>query len=62
MAVGRSPDEEVSLYSQAVVSTGGETGSGESTSEGDFRGVGDEGVSAIAFLLIRVLIKVVNKG
>jgi hypothetical protein len=41
---------------------GGEVGGGESTSEGDFRGVGDEEVSAIAFLLIRVLIKVVNKG
>jgi hypothetical protein len=42
MAVGRSPKQKVSLYSQAVVGTGGEVGGGESTSEGNFRSVGKE--------------------
>lgn len=42
MEVGRSPDQEVSLYSQAFVGTSGEAGGFKSTSEGDFRDVGDE--------------------
>ncbi|MGB5635895.1 MAG: hypothetical protein WBM86_24365, partial [Waterburya sp.] len=42
----RSPDQKISLYSQAVSAEGGEDESGESVSERDFRGVGGEGVTS----------------